>query len=143
ENGVKMWNENQNCISIVKVHLCLITGDQPAMAELMCLKGHNARRPCRFCFIEGVVASNRQNYYPFSSLVPGAQGIRRLNLRSGMKRDIEACNQQQDPALYRELGISGRSPLVDVNTLSWPQSFPVDVMHLILEGIVPRTVEIW
>ncbi|KAK9348146.1 hypothetical protein V1522DRAFT_346743 [Lipomyces starkeyi] len=109
-------------MSIVKVHLCLITGDQPAMAKLMCLKGHNARRPCRFCFIEGVVASNRQNYYPFSSLVP--EEIRCLNLRNDMKGDIEACNQQQDPALYRELGISGRSPLVDLNTLYWPQSFP-------------------
>ncbi|KAK9334432.1 hypothetical protein V1521DRAFT_450777, partial [Lipomyces starkeyi] len=45
--------------------------------------------------------------------------------------------------LYRELGICGRSPLVDVKTLYWPQSFPVDLMHLILEGIVPRTFEIW
>ncbi|KAK9317037.1 hypothetical protein V1524DRAFT_424235 [Lipomyces starkeyi] len=38
ENGVKMWNENLNCMSIVKVHLCLITGDQPAMAKGCCLK---------------------------------------------------------------------------------------------------------
>ncbi|KAK9342738.1 hypothetical protein V1522DRAFT_415188 [Lipomyces starkeyi] len=54
-----IWNEHQGCISIVKVHLCLATGDQPAISKLMCLKGHDAKRPCRFC----VVA--RQNYYPF------------------------------------------------------------------------------
>ncbi|KAK9327864.1 hypothetical protein V1520DRAFT_253423, partial [Lipomyces starkeyi] len=127
----------------VKVHLCLVTGDQPAIAKLMCLKGHNARRPCRVCFIEGVVAFNKQNYYPFLSIQPDAQGIRQLNMRSNMKEDIELCHQIQDNCTYKALGISGRSPLVDFPTLYWPQSFPVDVMHLILEGIVPRTFNIW
>ncbi|KAK9491251.1 hypothetical protein V1508DRAFT_358429, partial [Lipomyces doorenjongii] len=127
----------------VKVHLCLVTGDQPAIAKLMCLKGHNARRPCRFCFIEGVVAFNKQNYYPFLSLQPDAKGIRQLNMRSNMKEDVELCHQLQDKCTYKALGISGRSPLVDVPTLYWPQSFPVDVMHLLLEGIVPRTFDIW
>ncbi|KAK9327367.1 hypothetical protein V1520DRAFT_283585, partial [Lipomyces starkeyi] len=125
-------------MSTVKVHICLVTGDQPAIAKLKCLKGHNARRPCRFCFIEGVVTFNKQNYYPFLSIQPDAQGIRQLNMRSNMKEDIELCHQIQDNCTYKALGISGRSPLVDFPTLYWPQS-----MHLILEGIVPRTFNIW
>ncbi|KAK9334892.1 hypothetical protein V1521DRAFT_133341 [Lipomyces starkeyi] len=64
-------------------------------------------------------------------------------MRSNMKEDIELCHQIQDNCTYKALGISGRSPLVDFPTLYWPQSFPVDVMHLILEGIVPRTFNIW
>jgi hypothetical protein len=32
--------------------------------------------------------------------------------------------------------------LIDVITLYWPQSLPVEVMHLILEGVVPRKFEI-
>ncbi|KAK9364421.1 hypothetical protein V1509DRAFT_572913 [Lipomyces kononenkoae] len=130
-------------MSTVKVHLCLVTGDQPAIAKLMCLKGHNAKRPCRFCFIEGVVAPNKQNYFPFLSVPLDAHGTRRLNMRTDMKEDIECCHKFQDPSMYKTFGISGRSPLVDVPTLYWPQSFPVDVMHLILEGIVPRTFDIW
>ncbi|KAK9371614.1 uncharacterized protein V1513DRAFT_386497 [Lipomyces chichibuensis] len=130
-------------MSIVKVHLCLITGDQPAIAKLMCLKGHNAKRPCRFCLIEGVVATNKQNYYPFLSLSPDSRGIRQLNLRKSMKEDIEDCHRLQDPTLYQTLGISSRSPLLDVRTLHWPESFPIDVMHLVLEGIVPRTFVRW
>ncbi|KAK9427243.1 hypothetical protein V1505DRAFT_358989, partial [Lipomyces doorenjongii] len=90
-------------------------------------------------FIEGVVAFNKQNYYPFLSIQPDAQGIRQLNMRSNMKEDIELCHQIQDNCTYKALGISGRSPLVDFPTLYWPQSFPVDVMHLILEGIRERS----
>ncbi|KAK9249877.1 hypothetical protein V1507DRAFT_477346, partial [Lipomyces tetrasporus] len=60
-----------------------------------------------------------------------------------MKEDIECCHRLHDASMYKSLGISGRSPLVDVPTLYWPDFFPVDVMHLILEGIVPRTFDIW
>ncbi|KAK9357573.1 hypothetical protein V1504DRAFT_464062 [Lipomyces starkeyi] len=45
----------------LRVHLFLVTGDQPAIAKLMCLKGDKG--PCRFCLVEGVVAPNKQNYY--------------------------------------------------------------------------------
>ncbi|KAK9364356.1 hypothetical protein V1509DRAFT_636648 [Lipomyces kononenkoae] len=64
-------------------------------------------------------------------------------MRTDMKADIECCYDLQVPSMYKALGISGRSPLIDLPTLYWPESFPIDVMHLILEGIVPRTFAIW
>ncbi|KAK9327289.1 hypothetical protein V1520DRAFT_283734 [Lipomyces starkeyi] len=46
-------------------------------------------------------------------------------------------------SVFKKRGISCRSPLLDVPSLYWPESFPTDIMQLILQNVAPRTFEIW
>ena len=49
----------------VRVHLLWFTGDLPAVKKCSGVKGHNGKRPCRFCLIEGMWSMvHRHNYYP-------------------------------------------------------------------------------
>ncbi|KAK9249620.1 hypothetical protein V1507DRAFT_368926, partial [Lipomyces tetrasporus] len=117
----------------VKVHLCLVTGDQPTIAKLMCMKGHTGKRPCRFCLIKGQSAiEGGSNYFPLSQVKHlDSTGRPRLKARSSLRQGIEDVCKINQKSVFKKFGISGGSPLLDVPTLYWPESFPTDIMHLI------------
>ena len=49
----------------LRAHLIAAFGDIPAMSMLMKMKGHNGKRPCRFCMIEGLpIPRGRTHYVP-------------------------------------------------------------------------------
>lgn len=41
------------------------------------------------------------------------------------------------------LGITRRPLLIDLKSLHWPRSFPVDIIHCVLLNIVPNLHELW
>ncbi|KAK9349589.1 hypothetical protein V1523DRAFT_356731, partial [Lipomyces doorenjongii] len=128
-----VWNAAQESYVNVKVHLCLVTGDQPAVAKLMCMKGHTGKRSCRFCLIKGQSETpGAPRYFPLSQVKhTDSSGRPELKSRSNLRQDIEDACQINQKSVFKKFGISGRSPLLDLPTLYWPESFPTDIMHLI------------
>ena len=43
----------------------------------------------------------------------------------------------------KNLGIKGRSILFELNSIRFPRSFPVDIMHLFFENIAPHMFRHW
>src|SRR6266511_682185 len=41
------------------------------------------------------------------------------------------------------LGIKGRSILFDLKSIEFPRSFPIDIMHLFFENVVPQMFKLW
>ena len=49
----------------IRVHIVWFAGDLPAVKKLLGIKGHNGKRPCRFCLIAGIWSeAQRHTYYP-------------------------------------------------------------------------------
>jgi hypothetical protein len=94
QTGMTVWNAAEGLYVNVKVQLCMVTGDQPAISKLMCMKGHTGKRPCPFCLIKGQSAiAGGPNYFPLSQITDvDSAGRPQLNARSNLRQDIEdAC----------------------------------------------------
>ena len=53
QNGVPTYDAHTDSQFLLKAHLVLVTGDTPAISKLFQFSGHNAKRPCRACKLEG------------------------------------------------------------------------------------------
>ena len=142
---------------LLKANLVLITGDTPAVSKMLHLSGHNAKRPCRACHLEGTPYRNPAGrvtyYYPLqqpnefpdyitadtrtfharkrSYATPDALPLRS---KEDYRRDGEAS--ALDSRLATSTGVKGISPFARLPTISIPVSSPFDVMHLIFLGLV-------
>jgi hypothetical protein len=125
----------------------LYSGDGPARSDAMgIVKPGNAKTPCTQCIIPATAAENGTYYIPHSDLQLRGELPRRLTLR----QDIEEWNSLtgygsvgQRKAMGTLLGITRRPLLMDLESLHWPRSFPVDMMHCVLLNIVPNLHELW
>jgi Transposase family tnp2 len=52
--GVRAYDALTQKLFVLRAFLILVFGDIPAVAMLMCMKGHNGFAPCRMCKITGV-----------------------------------------------------------------------------------------
>ena len=50
----------------LRAYLIACFGDMPAVAKLMCMKGHGSKVPCRACRIVGVLGTKTKYYAPLS-----------------------------------------------------------------------------
>lgn len=133
-NAYDGWRKEE---FLLQAHLCLVTGDGPALAKMMGLKGANAMSPCRYCHIqgEGDPTSNHK-YYPYKSRSfvntdwDGSNDKDDICLRSNLRMQIVDAMRSNDPALQKQYGISTLSWFLDVKTLDFPRSFGIDIMHL-------------
>src|SRR5436190_2667705 len=41
------------------------------------------------------------------------------------------------------LGIKGKSILLELSSIKFPRSFPIDIMHLFFENIAPQMFKLW
>jgi len=127
---------------------------------LMRMKGHNGLCPCRICEIKGVhIPGARVYYIPLNRTThPVIQGNehqvsrydpRKLPLRTHSSflqqaRKVElARSGAEADSLSKEYGIKGMPLLSYVHSLSFPQSFPYDFMHLIWENLIPNLILHW
>jgi len=129
---------------------------------LMRMKGHNGICPCRMCEIDGVrIPGDRStiHYVPLNrAMHPAIQGNRhqisrydprQLPLRTytsllQQARKVELAKSGAEANdLAKECGIKGTPLLSYVHSLSFPQSFPYDFMHLIWENLVPNLILHW
>lgn len=112
----------------LKAYLCIITGDTPAIAKFMGMRGSNSISPCRFCRLSGELqSSTRHYYYPLNGRVlvakePSHATDNEIPLRISLRNEIRLVNAANREDLRQIHGING--------TVHWPNSFGLDIMHL-------------
>ena len=138
----------------VRVHVVWFGGDLPAVKKASGVKGHNGKRPCRYCFIQGEWCPVRRHmYYP--STLQEANGLRlerRSNANALPRRSvqgnraaitqIEGLRGQRRSAKETECGICGDSVLFRLPTIVPYKSFPMDVM-LLFYNIGKDLLRLW
>ncbi|KAF8666235.1 Transposase family tnp2 [Rhizoctonia solani] len=131
-------------------------GDMPAVAKLMCMKGHNGKLPCRACNIRGVPGTLSNTLYvplarPFASDTHGPQRYDPLQLPLRTHPEYirqalhvkDSKNPAQAACRSRHAGINGVSGLARIPGFVFPGSFPHDFMHLMFENVIPTLLDIW
>ncbi|KAG9124844.1 hypothetical protein FRC07_010018 [Ceratobasidium sp. 392] len=131
----------------------------PAVAKLMCMKGHVGKSPCRACKIIGVQSKDEKGhvtYYAPLSCPNGEErdGPRHYNplelprqthkqfLREAVRVESSATIREENEQ-GRDLGITGLSTLSALSSLDFPNSFPHDLMHVIFENVLPMLINLW
>lgn len=121
--GVRAYDGHRSEHFYLQAHVTAVTGDMPAIAKLMSMKGANGVSPCRFCTITGQYSrSCRHWYYPRNS--------EELRYRDNLRREALMVSAANDDTIRKLHGINGLSFLKDIATLDFPNSFGLDVMHL-------------
>ncbi|KAJ7142047.1 hypothetical protein C8R43DRAFT_830510, partial [Mycena crocata] len=124
---------------MLHAYLLFVFGDMPAVSKLMRIKGVNGYSPCRACLIHGVAdpAKPKTLYTPLYR-VENSYDPNDLPLRSHRQfiEQARAVVDRERPVaeltdLSRETGINGIPLLASLSSLSFPDSFPFDFMHLI------------
>ncbi|KAI0559140.1 Transposase tnp2 [Gracilaria domingensis] len=128
----------------VRFHMVYFSGDQPAIAKVAGLQGHNGKSPCRNCRIHGIYSEESRHYYYPSRIMtketpgrvevlydPACLPIRSASGSFKQMDLIQGCKTKKE---MREMqtftGISGRSSIFKVPGLVPFVSFPNDPMHL-------------
>jgi hypothetical protein len=145
----------------LRAFLLYVFGDIPAVSMVMRMKGHNGICPCRFCTIRGVRipgSENTTHYVPLDRshhpAVRTGESVPSYDPRALPKRthrDFLVQAREVDFAdtagiqehLAKEYGIKGTSVLARLSTISFPDSFPYDFMHLIWENVVKNLHLLW
>lgn len=129
----------------------ILLGDGPAAASAMDLmRPGNAKIPCRTCMIKGVKTPNGKHYYVFNtSWFTDTPPKLRDDLEHSLLyyiKELTHTDKQIHNALASDrsnLGIKRRSRFVDLESLHFPRSFPIDSMHCILLNIMPLLFSMW
>jgi hypothetical protein len=131
-------NSYTNLLFTLRAFVIVVSGDGPASAEAMGLKKPgNAYRPCHQCLITATAGSTGKTLYiPHTDV-----DISNLPLRTHMRQIIHLFAGITDPVLQaakgKDLGIVRASILLRLPTLRFPESFPLDIMHSILQNVTP------
>jgi hypothetical protein len=157
--GVPAYDSVRKRGFCLRAFLLTCFGDMPAIAKVMCMKGHNGKSPCRACCILGVRAGegseNKTNYVPLSRPFRTERSEPRyydpldLPRRTHAEYIAQAIyvgtakNDSQQILRGRETGISGLSSLARLSSIEFPGSFPHDFMHAMFENVVPTLIDIW
>ncbi|KZT34845.1 hypothetical protein SISSUDRAFT_991303 [Sistotremastrum suecicum HHB10207 ss-3] len=164
--GVPAYDAHDDCVFTLRAHAAYGMGDIPAVVKgFLCMKGPNAFCPCRDCFITGIsmIAAddpgrtedrrgNQTLYIPTQQppQYPNALKFDPRNLplrtheqfiRQALAVD-QAQTQAQSDELARQYGINGTPLFSTLHSLSFPDSFPADFMHL-LENILKNMISFW
>jgi hypothetical protein len=128
----------------LKAHCIHCAGDGPAIADLMgCKKPGVALQACPRCFMHGQRCGAKGPFY----LPHSVELLDKLPLKEHYRELIELWTKIRPKYIQDEygkaLGITKRSALIDLPTLHFPNSFPLDLMHCVLQNLVPQLHQIW
>jgi hypothetical protein len=162
EAGVAAWDAVDDEVFTLRAFLLYIFGDMPAMSMIMRMLGTNAIFPCRACHIRGVRvpgAKGTTHYVPLDrSRHPAVRADPTLvasydPLDLPMRTHMEFMSQAEhvEAAPYaaehtrraKACGIKGVPIISRLSSVSFPDSFPLDFMHLIWENVVKLLLELW
>lgn len=125
----------------------LLSGDGPARSEAMgMVRPGNAKTPCTQCEISAVRAENKTHYVPHTTSQIHGDLPRREHLRDDIAKWDSLVGYGagvQRKEMSTQLGITRKSALIELQSLHWPRSFPLDLMHCVLLNIVPDLYELW
>ena len=107
----------------------------------------NSKRSCRLCTIEGTpvqAGGKRSYYYCLHSLGYDTHidGIGREEIRTILIRATNASRSKR-LIMLRDSGLLHKSCLLDLETVSFPQSFPIDIMHCMSMNVPKLLYSIW
>ena len=124
----------------LRAWVTIVTGDGPGLAEAIGLKRPgNAFRPCRTCTITADRGGGRIYYVPHKNY-----NFTTKQPRIRLRELIEKVHDAEDKEKYGKItGISRKSILLELRSLHYPRSFPVDLMHLVLLNIAPSLYKLW
>ena len=127
--------------------LLIIFNDFPAVSMLMKMKGVNGISPCRSCKIKAIPIPTDNNctgtyYVPLSTNIAGL-GRSHGELMAQTDLVDKASTKEEAESLSKEYGIKGRSILSHIDSLSFPQLFPFNFMHVAWENIIKTLVTLW
>ncbi|GBC01029.1 hypothetical protein RclHR1_40380001 [Rhizophagus clarus] len=128
-------------------------GDMPVISKLMCMTGHNAYLGCRFCYLKGVYSEKSRHVY-FLCFMLRTSNItdfdpKELPKRTGnnflndISKIINETNRTIRLSYIKKTGINGCSILFELKSIKFPQSFPIDIMHLFIENISINMFKHW
>jgi hypothetical protein len=149
--GVSAFEHRNMRQFALRAYLIAVFGDMPAIAKLMRMKGHNGFSPCRACKILGVRDTTRERspyYAPLHRRNRESYDPLNLPQRSHEEFIRQAIAVEESPTdaeherRSKASGINGVPLLAKLSSLSFPDSFPHDLMHLI-ENIIPMLVNHW
>jgi hypothetical protein len=150
--GVAAWDALHERVFSLRAYLIRVFGDMPAMAKLMRMKGPNAVYPCRACKIAGVrdvEGGGKTLYVPlYREDGDGYDGFD-LPLRTHDEFIQEAVHVASAPSdaeaerRSKSTGINGLPILATLSSLSFPDSFAHDLMHLVPENIMKNLITLW
>jgi hypothetical protein len=117
--------------------------DGPARAEGNGLASPgNAKRPCHSCWIHGETMGGRIYYVPHKP-----RDLIALRPRENLRQMIDKWAILQPETVRKEqgtqYGIFRKSILLELSSLHFPRSFPLDLMHCVLQNIVTNYHKLW
>ncbi|KAF8688032.1 Transposase family tnp2, partial [Rhizoctonia solani] len=134
-------------------HVIAAGGDLPAISKLMEFIGHNGRFPCRICMIQSVGGPTANNgthlYCPLHRHNGNSFNPLNLPLRTHDEsiaqgyHVLEAPHDTSRANRATECGIKGVTLLARLSSIRIPDSFPVEVMHMIWINLVPQLMDLW
>jgi hypothetical protein len=160
--GIRAFDALTSTVFALRAFLILAFGDIPAVAMLMRMKGHNGIRPCRMCNITSLRVPHSRattHYVPLDhSCHPEVRSdptvLRTINpvdlptrtheeLHSQANEVQNAVSNTEATNLGKLYGIKGLSIFFHLTSMSFPNSFPYDFMHLIWENLIPNLIRFW
>ncbi|CEL58469.1 hypothetical protein RSOLAG1IB_12138 [Rhizoctonia solani AG-1 IB] len=151
--GVAAVDVNQRKLFSLRAHPLTIFGDIPALTKVLEFIGHNGCFPCRFCLMPTVPGPTSgggfHRYCPLHQ--PNGFRMDPLNLplrehddtiKTGLKV-LKAKNEAERKQLATESGVKGVTLFARVPSISIPRSFPVDLMHMIWQNLLPQLIDLW
>jgi hypothetical protein len=160
--GVPAFDASTGSAFTLRAYLLYIFGDIPAVSMVMRMKGHNGYRPCRLCNITGLgVPGARANtlYVPHHrknhpNVMNDPSAVQTYDMSSLPFRTHDEILEQAESIqfaltttasndLATKYGIKGKSILFSLSSISFPESFPYDFMHMIYENVLPNLVSFW
>lgn len=128
--------------------ITIITGDGPAIADTIGFKRPgNAYRPCRFCKIKGTMGDavgQRQTgtyYVPHIDYDFACPELRGDNQQQ--REIIATVVEANSPSHNMKSGINRASILMELRSINFTRSFPIDLMHCVLLNITETLFKLW
>ncbi|CAG8541493.1 8207_t:CDS:2, partial [Cetraspora pellucida] len=141
--GISCYDVLSQETFVLRGHILSWSGDIPALSKVMCISGHNAYSGCRFCYFHGTYSETaRHVYFPLSppkEYDGTTYNPNKLPMRSHINylQDIKALENKSGSERHkieRETGVNGCSVLFELCSISFPSSFPIDIMHALFEN---------
>lgn len=150
--GEAAYNTERNEKFLLRAYLIRVFGDMPAMAKLMRMRGPSAKLPCRTCKIEGLCdleGGGKTNYCPLPRPNGECYDPYELPLRTHGQFIADTLhvdsvfNDAEAEHRGKATGQNGLPILATLSSLSFPDSFGHDLMHLIPENVVKNPITLW
>jgi hypothetical protein len=141
DDGAEAFDGNTGHSFTLRAWVTMVTGDGPAVAEAMGFKRPgNALRPCRCCMIESELGEpGNKGKRILLCTAYGLRFLQRENVRE-VVRAVAAANSDE----YRtRFGINRASILLELRSIHFPRSFPIDIMHCVLLNLTETLFKLW